>query len=149
MMRATASMPRCMAVLVLAWFGLSSTSLAQDTQYRIIVHPSNAVTGVGRGFLRDAYLKKQTEWGHGEPLRPVNLSSKFTVHDQFTREVLQKTPAQLRSYWNQQIFSGKGVPPLEVNTTADVIAYVLANPGAIGYLPGDVDPGGARSIEVR
>ena len=63
--------------------------------------------------------------------------------------MLRKTPAQLKSYWNQQIFSGKGVPPPEADSTADVIAYVLANPGAVGYLPVDVDPGRAKVVEVK
>jgi hypothetical protein len=52
-------------------------------------------------------------------------------------------------YWNQQIFSGKGVPPPEADSTAAAVAYVLANPGAIAYLPADADPGRVKVIEVR
>lgn len=139
----------CIAAVALAASGFGGTSFARTPQYRVIVNPHNTVTAVDREFLRNAYLKKQTAWPHGEPVRPVALSRKFTVQEQFTREVLQKTPAQLRNYWNQQIFSGKGVPPVELDTTAEMIAYVVANPGAVGYLPIDVDPGAARAIEVK
>jgi ABC-type phosphate transport system substrate-binding protein len=149
MVRTNATIFRCIAALVLAGSGLGATSSARSPQYRIIVHPQNSVTGIDREFLRSAYLKKQIAWQQGEPLRPVGLPRTFAVQEQFTREVLQKTPAQLRNYWNQQIFSGKGVPPIEAATTAEVIAYVIANPGAIGYLPADVDPGAAKSIEVK
>ena len=62
---------------------------------------------------------------------------------------MRKTPAQLKSYWNQQIFSGKGVPPPEADSPAAAVAYVLANPGAIAYVPADTDPGRTRVIGVR
>ena len=71
------------------------------------------------------------------------------MREAFTRDVLKKTPAQLKTYWSQQIFSGKGVPPPEASSIDEAIAYVLANPGAVGYIPDDVDPKGAKVIEVR
>ena len=122
--------------------------LAAEGHYKVIVHPRNPATAVDSAFLRNAFLRKETEW-NGETLRPVDLAHRFPARDQFTREILRKTPAQLRAYWNQQIFSGKGVPPVEAATAADMIAYVLANPGAIGYLPDDVASGGTKVIEVR
>jgi ABC-type phosphate transport system substrate-binding protein len=127
---------------------LALANAAAEGRYKVIVSPKNPVTSIDRDFLRNAYLKKETEW-NGQTIRPVDLSKTFPVRDQFTREVLKKTPAQLKSYWSQQVFSGKGVPPPVGETTADVIAYVLANPGAIGYLPDDVDPGGAKIVEVK
>jgi ABC-type phosphate transport system substrate-binding protein len=141
-----------LASLSLSWLRDASSAVAEREQYRVIVNPHNEIVAIDREFLRDAYLKKQTEWPPGRPggaIRPVSLSRKFAAHDQFARGVIQKTPAQLKTYWNQQIFSGKGIPPPEVDTTDDVIAYVLANPGAIGYLPAHVPPGAAKLIEVR
>jgi hypothetical protein len=62
---------------------------------------------------------------------------------------MRKTLTQLRSYWNQQIFSGKGVPPPELDSEAAVIRYVLSNRGAIGYLPPGVNPGAAKVVPMR
>ncbi|MBX3160445.1 MAG: hypothetical protein KF773_31055 [Deltaproteobacteria bacterium] len=116
--------------------------------FKVIVHPDNPARELERGFLRSAFLKKSTEW-HGETVRPIDLATRFTVRDRFTTDVIGKTRAQLRSYWNQQIFSGKGVPPPEGESAAAVIAYVLAHRGAVGYLPASVDPGKARVVPVR
>jgi ABC-type phosphate transport system substrate-binding protein len=127
----------------------ASPSAARDAGFKIIVHPENPVEAVSREFLRHAWLKKSTEWSDGETIRPVDLSSRFTVRDQFTQEVIRKSPAQLRNYWNQRIFSGKGAPPPEAGSIDDLIEFVLANPGAVAYLPDDADPGEARVIEVR
>ena len=78
-----------------------------------------------------------------------DLTIAFPVRGRFSQEVLKKTPAQLKCYWNQQIFSGKGVPPPEAESPAAAVAYVLGNPGAIAYVPIDADTGRAKVIGVR
>ena len=148
MVRRTTLLVLCAAVVMLA-AARGRAQPARGSGFVIIVHPSNRVGSVDRGFLRDAWLRKQVTWGSGETLRPVDLSRRQAVRDRFTRDVLKKTPTQLRSYWNRQIFSGSGVPPVERANEAAVIAYVLANKGAIGYLPEGSDPHGAKVIRLR
>jgi ABC-type phosphate transport system substrate-binding protein len=140
---------RAAAIFVVFVVGLAGASLAgEEPRFKIVVHPDNPTAAVSRDFLRDAFLKKATEW-NGKTLRPLDLASKFPVREQFTRDVIRKSPSQLRTYWNQQVFSGKGVPPPEAASPADVIAYVLAHPGAVGYVPADVDPGKAKVISIK
>jgi hypothetical protein len=141
-----------LVVLALVVAGLGpAPSLASGAagDFKVIVHPDNPATSVDRDFLRRAYLKKATSWSHGSTIRPIDLAAGSAARTRFTRDVLKKTPSQLRSYWNQQIFSGKGVPPAEARTPAAAIAYVLANPGAVAYIPSDVDAGGAKVVELR
>ena len=143
--------PKIIVLIALAFavLGQSRSSAAEDERFKIIVHPSNRAETVTRDFVRAAYLKKATNWPGGDTVRPVDLSAKFTVRDRFTQDVLRKTPAQLRTYWNQQIFSGKGVPPPELDSIERVVAFVVANPGAIGYLPVGADPGKAKVVGIR
>ena len=124
-------------------------AFADTERFVIVVHPDNPVRAVDREFLRDAYLKKATDWGNGETIRPVDLATRFEVRDVFTREVLRKTPAQLRSYWNQQIFSGKGTPPVEADSIREMLEYIASNVGAIGYLPAGAAPARVKVVEVR
>lgn len=129
--------------------GLASTTVADDVQFKVIINPKNPTASIERETLRNAFLKRKLRWSSGETIRPIDLSSKFEVREAFTRRVLKKTPAQLKTYWAQQIFSGKGVPPPEVDSIREVVRYVLANPGAVGYVPADVDVHGAKVIEVE
>jgi ABC-type phosphate transport system substrate-binding protein len=140
----------CILALALVVIGIASTSVAgDDAGFKVIVHPDNTVDSVDRDFLRDVYLKKATEWGNGETVHPLDLAESFPARDKFTARVIRKTPAQLRAYWNQQIFSGKGVPPPESDSIRGVIAYVLSHRGAVGYIPADADPGKAKVIKVH
>ena len=136
-------------IIVVLLIGGASAARDDEVTFKVIVNPKNPIASIDRDLLRNVFLKKESVWKNGETMRPIDLSPKSSVHDKFTRVVLKKTPAQLKTYWAQQIFSGKGVPPPEAKTPADVIAYVLANPGAVGYVPADVDVRSARVVEVK
>jgi hypothetical protein len=146
---------RTVALLVaIALLGVAagSGSTAEEVgsgDYQVIVNPKNRLRAMERSFLRRAFLKKNTAWEDGETIRPIDLTRRFAARPRFAREVLQKTPSQLRAYWNQQIFSGKGVPPPEVDSEAAMIAYVLRTRGAVGYLPVGADPQGAVVVRLR
>lgn len=141
--------------LVAALLAPGGRSSAADSEtragaaYQIIVNPANRVSSVDRAFLSNVYLKKVATWRNDWTVRPVQLSRRFPLRDQFTREILKKSPSQLRSYWNRQIFSGKAVPPLEFETQEDVIKYVLANKGAIGYVAAGTSPRGAKIVRLE
>lgn len=140
----------CLVAAVAVGLAVPGASPAADTPaFKIIVHPDNPVRSVDASFLRNAFLKKTTEWSSGKVIRPLDLGGHAGVRDRFVRTVLKKTPSQLRNYWNQRIFSGKGVPPPVVDSTAAVIAFVLANAGAVGYLPADAHPGDAKVVDLR
>jgi ABC-type phosphate transport system substrate-binding protein len=126
-----------------------ATQPASADDFKIIVNPENRVSDIDRGVLRNAFLKKTTSWSGGSAFRPIGLTSKFSERARFAVEVLKKTPAQLKSYWNQQIFSGKGIPPPEADSVASIVAYVVSNPGAIAFVPANADVGKAKVITIR
>jgi ABC-type phosphate transport system substrate-binding protein len=139
-------------VLALVFIGMAvvSPTRAVDDDFKVIVHRTNPINHVDRDFLRTAFLKTSITWRHdGEPLRPVDLARGNPIRERFTTEVLKKSPAQLRNYWVQRIFSGTAVPPPEVDSPAAAVAYVAANPGAVAYLPSSADPGSAKVVEIH
>jgi hypothetical protein len=139
-----------LALAALVVVDASGPARAADAPaFVLIVHPSNPVTEVDRDFLREAYLRSTGNWSSGDSVRPVDLSRRFGAREGFTKDVLRKSLPQLKRYWNQQIFSGKGVPPPELDSEKAMIAYVLANRGAVGYLPAGADAGGARVVKVK
>jgi ABC-type phosphate transport system substrate-binding protein len=134
-------------VLLTIGLGVAGLARADDGEFQVIVHPDNPATAVDRGFLRDVYHKKTTCWRGGAVARPIDLPP-GRVRERYTQSVLKKTRAQLRSYWNQQIFSGKGVPPPAAESVAAAIAYVRGNPGAVGYVPAGADVTGAKVVRL-
>jgi ABC-type phosphate transport system substrate-binding protein len=141
-------MKRRAALLLLVSFAASPVRAAAPA-YRVIVHPSNGQTSLERRFIAEAFLKKTTRWSDGGVIKPVDLSPDSAVRQQFSDEILQRSVAAVKSYWQQMIFSGRDVPPPELKTDEEVVAYVLKNPGAIGYVSGSGAIGDAHVVTVR
>lgn len=116
---------------------------------RVIVHPTNRAVGLERRFVADIFLKKVTRWPSDEIIRPVDLDRGSPVRRRFSEDVLKRNVAAIASYWQQQVFSGRGVPPPELDDEMDVVKYVLSHPGAIGYVSGSAAIENARVIELR
>lgn len=117
--------------------------------YRVIAHPDNPSSSVERTFLADAFLKKTTRWRHGETIRPVDLTADAPARRRFSDDVLNRSVATVRSYWQQLIFSGRGVPPPELDGDADVLRYVRKYPGAVGYVSGSANVAAVKVLTVR
>ena len=130
----------------------SSGLAAADSRgpaYQVVVNPSNPVTDLDRESIADAFLKKTTVWANGETIRPVDLAASSPVRRQFSEELLRRSVSEVKGYWQQRIFSGRDVPPPELDTDDEVIKYVLKYEGGIGYVSGSAALEGAKVLRVR
>ena len=121
-----------------------ASSPAQD--FAVIVNVSNPISTLSKDEVAKLFLKKTISWSSGQSASPVELPVTAKVRESFAREVLNKSVAQVRSYWQQQIFSGRDVPPPEKPTEDEVLAFVRANPNAIGYVSRTANMG--RGVKV-
>ena len=128
---------------------VATVSGESHTAYVVIVHPNNGVTSLERQFLADAFLKKATSWPSGNVIRPVDLAPGSSARRQFSEEVLHRSIAEVKGYWQQRIFSGRDVPPPEFDTDEDVVAYVLRHDGAVGYVSNGAALRGTKTVVVR
>lgn len=117
--------------------------------FQIVIHPQSTESALTREFLTEAFLKKTTRWPSGGLIRPVDLRFDSPVRHQFSERVLRRSVAAVRSYWQQRIFSGRGVPPPEVESDAAVVRYVQQHPGGVGYVSGGADTREVKVLTVR
>ncbi len=119
------------------------------TAFRVIVAPSNPIDGVDRRFLVEAFLRKTTRWPDGQPLRPVDQPADSPTHRGFSEDALRRPVSLVKQYWLQAIFSGRSVPPPEVDGDDQVVKFVLQTVGAIGYVSAAASLGGAKVVPVK
>jgi ABC-type phosphate transport system substrate-binding protein len=140
------------SALVLAWlaFALGSRVRAGDAQpdFRVICAPSRPETSVPRQFLADAFLKNVTRWPDDETIRPVDQKADSVARRRFSDSVLHRSVAAMKTYWQQRIFSGRGVPPPELDSDDAVVRYVEAHPGAVGYIAGSISTGKTKVLAI-
>jgi ABC-type phosphate transport system substrate-binding protein len=117
--------------------------------FQMIVHPSNPASTVDRRFVGDAFLKKVTRWPHDEVIRPADLDADSPIRRRFSEQVLRRSVASVKTYWQQLVFSGRDVPPPELDNDWQVVRYVLKHPGAIGYISPGASLEGTKVLTVR
>jgi ABC-type phosphate transport system substrate-binding protein len=140
---------RLLAILALTWLSAHPARAAEPDGFRVVVHASNkAAQALTRAQVSQLFLKKTTRWADGKRVLPVEPAD-LAVREKFARKIHGKSVVAVKSFWNQQIFSGREVPPIEKSSDAEVIAYVKANPEAIGYVASGADLAGVAAITPK
>ncbi len=125
------------------------TGTAHAAAYKIIVNNSVPVSSLSKKAASDLFLKKTTKWENGSAVMPVDQLDSSTAREGFSKAVHGKTAAAVKSYWNQQIFSGRDVPPVEKKSDAEVLAFVRSTAGAIGYVSDGASAEGVRVVTIN
>lgn len=110
----------------------------------VVVTNAAGPAALSKDDLSRAFLKK------GSALVAVDQEKGAKVRDAFSRSVLGRPTTAVTSYWQQQIFAGRDVPPTEKGSDADVLAFVRGNAKAIGYVSAGADLGaGVKAVAVQ
>jgi len=140
-------------VTSVALWGTSLAPAAEDRGYVVVVAASNAATSMKRQELARLFLKKTSRWSDGHEVVPVDLSVGSRARAAFTRGVLSVEGmgqiSAVQDFWLQQVYSGRSTPPVVKPTDADVIAFVAATPGAIGYVGAAPTAGTVKVLTIQ
>jgi ABC-type phosphate transport system substrate-binding protein len=139
------------AALVLSLLvGLTAVARADaPADVRVIVAADSHETKLDKHTVAELFLKKRTRWDDDHAVLPVDLKQDNHVREKFSKEVLGRDVASVRRYWAQLVFSGRGVPPPELESDAEVIKYVASHAGAIGYVSAGAKLDGVKAVEVE
>jgi ABC-type phosphate transport system substrate-binding protein len=137
-----------LAILALASLGGSLPVVGADQTFKVIVNPDVQGNQIPRHALSSIFLRSVQRWGDGRTVRPVDQSMRSPVREAFTQQVLAKRVEGLAYFWSERIRNGVTPPPVK-SSDADVIEYVAANEGAIGYVSvGTPVPATVKALEV-
>lgn len=139
----------CALTLAMTLGGAQLAAARADASYVVVVSASNPVNSLTREQASKLFLKKAATWSDGREVAPVDQPEGSPVREAFTKAVLRKSVSAVKSYWQQQIFSGKAVPPTERSSDGEVLSFVRGNPAAIGYVsPSSPVGAGVKVVQV-
>jgi len=140
---------RLIRVLLVATMVLlaSARVWAQGGSYKLVVNSSNPLTSMSRDDVSRIFLKKSTKFPDGRGASPVDLPMSSPVRETFSKNVHGKPASAVDAYWQQQIFSGKDIPPPQKGEAA-AISFVRSNENGIAYVSAAADTGGVKVISV-
>lgn len=121
--------------ILLAGFGLAAPCVvdAGGSSYRIIVHHEVKGGRISREALSSIFLKQAPRWSDGSVIQPVDQSVRSDIRRSFSGDILSQGVAEVQIYWQRRMAKGVTPPPVKASDE-DVVRYVAATPGAIGYV---------------
>lgn len=131
---------------ILMWMVLPGTAAGQD--YTVVVNEANTIKDISKQQITRCFMKQTTKWPNGLPVTPVDQAASSAVRESFSNSVLERDVSAVKSYWQRQIFSGRGVPPPEKASDGEVLAFVRANPGGVGYVASGTDLGSGVKVLI-
>lgn len=118
--------------------------------FTVVVHADNPATSLGKSEVSNIFLRRSARFASGKAAMPVDQAKSAPAREAFSKTVLGRSATAVVAFWQQQIFAGKAVPPAERASDAEVIAFVKANPGAIGYVAtGTALGAGVKAVTVK
>jgi hypothetical protein len=122
---------------------------AQAAEFVVVVNVENSVDSITVDQLSRMFLKKIRQWEGGRAIQLVEQRTTSRVRRVFAQHVHRRPASALAAYWQQQIFSGRAVPPPERSTDREIVDYVSATTDAIGYVaPGTPLGTGVRILRI-
>lgn len=141
--------PFLLASLAALAFGASVPEIRADEPYQIVVNAANPTGSLSKEKLAAYFLKKETRWGDGSKVAVVDRAPGAAVRAAFSKSVLAKDVAAVKSYWQRLLFSGKETPPPELDSDREVMDFVAKTPGGIGYVAAGADlQAGVKALRI-
>jgi ABC-type phosphate transport system substrate-binding protein len=123
------------SLIVIAALAMTSSVVgAAEPEFKVVVNTANNTASISKTQLSRCFMKQTNTWINGQAVMPVDQSPASPVRAAFSAAIHDRDVNAVKSFWQRQIFSGRGVPPPEKASDSEVLAFVRANPGGIGYV---------------
>ncbi|MGE0083733.1 MAG: hypothetical protein AB7S75_04870 [Desulfococcaceae bacterium] len=113
---------------------LMAIPVISGQQTLVICNSSVPHDSLGSGDIQQIFLGRKTRWSDNQKISFV-IMKEGEAHTEFLRSYVSKTPSQYQAFWRKMVFTGQSGLPLSFSAPEEIINYVAATPGAIGYVP--------------
>jgi hypothetical protein len=121
----------------IAWLAAALVAAAPAAQAGDVYVIANGVSSLGAEDVKEIFLG-EVQFAGALKLTPIDNAN---AQADFQARVLRMAAAKYSAAWTKKAFrDGLNAPPIK-GTDAEVIGFIKANPGAIGYVSSAPGPG--------
>lgn len=114
----------------------------------LIAHPGVTADALEAGQVQNIFLGKTAQWDDGTRVTLAMLKG-GDVSDAFLKANVKKSQRQFETFWKKAVFSGTGEMPAAFDTEAELVAFVAATPGAVGYIDSATPHDSVKEVAVK
>jgi ABC-type phosphate transport system substrate-binding protein len=99
-----------------------------------VVSAKSGITTLTKTQLADIFLGKASRFPNGTQAVPIDQAEDAPARAEFYLKLAGRSAPQMKAYWSKIIFTGRGQPPQEVRSSAELKKRIAQDPTAIGYI---------------
>lgn len=131
--------------------GLASTllglcALSAHAEIVVIVNPKNPAASMTAEQVSALFLGNASTFPDGGAVALADLPESADLRGKFYEKATGRSVAQIKALWARITFTGKGTPPKELKSEADVKAFVASDPKGIGYVDASAVDGSVKAV---
>ncbi|MBU0679877.1 MAG: ABC transporter substrate-binding protein [Proteobacteria bacterium] len=120
-------------VFFLWLFVAGSGNCRADADFVLVVNVGNDVARLSPHEVELIFLSRKRIWPDGGNIAAV-INENPKIYESFSYTLLKRSPRQYLIFRKKMLFRGQGMPPPTVQTDQEVIDFVAAHVGGLGYV---------------
>ncbi|OMG52584.1 hypothetical protein BJN45_14995 [Azonexus hydrophilus] len=100
----------------------------------VVVNARSGVAAMTRNEVINVFFGRNRQFFNGLEAMPVDLEDSHPKRLQFYKTLVGKDLSEINAYWSRQIFTGRMQAPPRLESTEEVLKWVAARPGGIGFV---------------
>lgn len=100
----------------------------------VVVNARSGVAAMTRNEVINVFFGRNRQFFNGVEVMPVDLDDAHPKRAQFYKLLVGKDISEINAYWSRQVFTGRMQAPPRLANTEEVVKWVAANPGGIGFV---------------
>ena len=121
----------CTLIILLAFF---STSMRAEIV--LVANSASSIDTLSYTEVSRVYTGLHIVMPNGARIEPYDHPVNSKLRKQFYTQLLNKSVAQMNSYWARLLFSGRAKPPKRLFDSSEIGDILKNNPNAIVYIDG-------------
>ena len=131
---------------ILSVCALTLAAASANAEIVVIVNPKNPAANLTADQVAALYLGNASAFPDGGAASLADQPESAGIRGTFYEKATGRSAAQAKATWARLTFTGKGTPPKELKSDADVMAFVAADPKAIGYVDSSAVDGSVKAV---
>jgi ABC-type phosphate transport system substrate-binding protein len=110
-------------------------SVQAEEPLAVVVNKANPIDELSRSELIDLFMGKYVAFPNNVKAIPVELNSDHKIKVDFYQNLVGMPLSRVNAYWSRLRFTGRKRAAVFKSNEIDLIAFIIANEQAIGYVP--------------
>ncbi|WP_016954033.1 hypothetical protein [Catenovulum agarivorans] len=111
-----------------------SCSYGAAAELVVVVNKANPIHELSLTNVVDIYTGRYMAFPNGISAEPVDLPNESSEKENFYYQATGLSLAKINSYWARLKFTGRYLPPIQLETPENALNYVQRNTNAVAYV---------------